>query len=93
MSSPSYTTNDAHLSSFLLSEGCPLICAKRLGPKRVEFRFAADRTLHELVRLYWSGQVIQVSPLRLFGALRQLKSRPRNRPNASPKGEETPARG
>jgi hypothetical protein len=75
MNVPHYTTNDPYLASFVLSEGAVLAGCTRLGPKKVEFRFVADRSLHNLLRLYWSGNLTFVSPGRLFAALRQLKSR------------------
>ena len=42
---------------------------------QVEYRFVADRHLHELLRLYWSGVPTVVVPIRLFGVLRKLKGR------------------
>jgi hypothetical protein len=75
MSIPRYTTNDPYLASFVLSEGAVLVGCSRLGPKKVEFRFVANRALHELLRLYWSGVAIPIAPSQLFAALRQLKSR------------------
>ena len=75
MNTSHYTTNDPYLSSFVLSEGAILAGCRRLGPKKVEFRFAADEQLHDLLRLYWSGVATPLVPGRLFAALRQLKSR------------------
>ena len=70
-----HVTNDPYLASFVLSEGVALAGSKRLGPKTVEFSFLADRRLHELLRVYWSGQKISVAPVRLFASLRMLKKR------------------
>lgn len=75
MTEPNYRTTDPYLASFVLSEGAVLTGCTRLGPKKVEFRFVADRTLHELLQIYWSGVPIQIAPLNLFTALRKLKSR------------------
>ena len=75
MSAPHYKTNDPYLASYVLSEGALLTGCRRLGPKKVEFRFAADERLHDLLRLYWSGVATPLAPVRLFAALRQLKSR------------------
>lgn len=72
---PCYQTNDPYLASFLMSEGAVLAGCTRLGPKRVEFRFVPNRELHDLLRLYWSGERLFVSPARLFDALRLLKRR------------------
>lgn len=70
-----YVTNDPYLASFLVSEGAILAGCSRLGPKRVEFRFVADPTLHNLLRLYWSKERIFISPSRLLGTLQELKKR------------------
>jgi hypothetical protein len=75
MTEPNYKTHDPYLASFLLSEGGVLAGCTRNGPKQVEFRFVADRALHELLRLYWSGVPMLVVPCELFAALRKLKSR------------------
>ncbi len=75
MPPPLYRTTDFHLAGFLKSQGVALEGCTRVGPKRVEFRFIADRRLHELLRLYWSGQPILLVPGRLTEALRTLKSR------------------
>lgn len=75
MTDPHYKTNDPYLSSFLVSQGAPLVGCQRLGPKTVEYRFVADRRLHGLLRFYWSGEPILLVPSRLLGALRQLKRR------------------
>jgi hypothetical protein len=73
-------TTDPYLASFLLNQGGVLLYCERLGPKRVEFNFAADRRLHDVLRLYWSGVPVEVVPSRLFDALRFLKSRSLTRP-------------
>ncbi len=75
MTTPLHRTTDPYLASFVLSEGAALAGCTRLGPKKVEFRFVADAHLHDLLRLYWSGVPTPVTPVRLFGALRRLKSR------------------
>ena len=75
MTEPQYMTTDPYLASFIVSEVIALVGCKRLSPKKLEFRFVADRTLHNLLRLYWSGVPIPVAPCRLFAALRCLKSR------------------
>ena len=75
MAAPHYVTHDPYLASFLLYEGAVLAGLQRLGPKKVEFRFVADRTLHELLRLYWGGVPTLVVPSRLFGALQWVKKR------------------
>jgi len=70
-----HKTTDPYLASFVLSEGAILTGCRRVGPKKVEFGFVADHTLHALLRVFWSGQLILVVPARLFEALRVLKSR------------------
>lgn len=75
MDQPEYTTNDPYLASFVVSEGGVLSGCRRLGPKKVEFRFVPSRQLHQILRVYWSGQPVHVTPYRLFAALRLLKSR------------------
>lgn len=75
MSQPHYTTNDPYLASFVISEGGILAGCQRLGPKKVEFRFVADRRLHGLLRLYWQREPVLLVPGRLMEALRRLKSR------------------
>lgn len=80
MTVPHHTTHDPYLASFVVSEGATLAGCMRLGPKKVEFRFVADRRLHELLRLYWSGVPLLVVPCRLFAVLRTLKSRSLTRP-------------
>ncbi len=66
MSAPLYCTTDIYLSSFLCHRSAKFIGLQRLGPKKVEFRFEADRELHDLLRLYWSGQLTPVVPWELF---------------------------
>ena len=75
MSAALHTTTDPYLASFLTSQKVVLAGCKRIGPKKVEFRFVADRRLHALLRLYWSAQPIALVPSRLMDALRTLKSR------------------
>ncbi len=75
MSAPHYTTNDPYLASFLLSERAVLAGFRRIAPKTVEFRFLADRRLHELIRLYWSDEPAFVVPRKHFDALRWFKKR------------------
>ena len=75
MTAALHTTADPHLAAFLVSEGAELVGLKRVGPKKVVFSFEASRELHVLLRLYWGGQRLRVSPPRLFAALRTLKSR------------------
>ena len=75
MSAPHYVTNDSYLAAYVLSEGAVLACCRRLGPKRVEFRFEASRHLHELLRLYWSGVSTIVIHARFFSFHERLKSR------------------
>lgn len=75
MTAPHYTTTDPYLASFVLSEGAVLAGWRRIGPKKVAFRFVADHSLHQLLRLYWSAEPILVAPSRLFAVLQLLKSR------------------
>ncbi len=75
MTAPHYTTHDPYLASFAVSQGIPLAGCKRLGPKKVEFRFEAGPRLHGLLRLYWSGVPVFIAPAQLLAALRHLKSR------------------
>ena len=65
MDQAEYTTNDPYLASFVVSEGGTLSGCRRHGPKRVEFRFVADRRLHETLRVYWSRLPVHVTPYRL----------------------------
>lgn len=80
MNQPHYTTNDPYLASFVISEGGMLAGCQRLGPKKVEFRFLADRDLHQTLRVYWSRLPVYAVPYRLFAALRMLKSRSLTQP-------------
>jgi hypothetical protein len=75
MTAPLYQTTDTCLASFLLSQGHAPVSWRRLTPKKVLFRFEAGEDLHGLLRLYWSGQPILIAPIRVFAALRRLKSR------------------
>lgn len=75
MDVPLHTLTDPYLASFLLSQKGQLVSSRRVGPKTVEFRFAADRRLHDLLRLYWSQEPVLLVPSRLLDALRLLKSR------------------
>jgi hypothetical protein len=74
-----YVTTDIYLAAFIVHRGATLTGLKRLGPKKVEFRFAADPALHALLRLYWSGVVTSVIPWELFMCLRRLKNYSINR--------------
>ena len=71
---PQYVTTDIYLASFLRHRGAALTGLRRLGPKKVELRFAADADLHALLRLYWSGVLTPVVPWELFMTLRQLRN-------------------
>jgi hypothetical protein len=73
MPTPEHRTTDFYLASFLCHKGASLLGLKRLGPKRVEFRFAANAELHDLLRLYWSGNLTPVVPWELFLCHRRLK--------------------
>lgn len=75
MTTQHHRTTDAYLASFLLSQGALLADSERLTPKKVEYRFAADRRLHGLLRLYWSEAPVLLVPSRLLNAHRLLKSR------------------
>ena len=65
-SSPEYTTTDIYLAAFLCHRGARFQGLRRLGPKKVEFRFVTGRNLHDLLRLYWSGQLTPVIPWELM---------------------------
>ena len=80
MIAPHHRTTDTALASFLLSQGAVLASGQRLTPKKVEFRFVADRRLHGLLRLYWSKEPVLLVPSRLMEAHRCLKSRSLIRP-------------
>ncbi len=68
-----HATTDIYLTSFLVHRGSVLHGLRRLGPKRVEFRLAADARLHRLLRLYWGGAVTPVVPWELFATYHRLK--------------------
>lgn len=76
---PTYVTTDLYLSAFLCHKGAIMEGLRRLGPKRVEFRFAADERLHHLLRLYWSGSLTPVVPWEMFMSMRTLKNESINR--------------
>lgn len=73
MTPAQHTTTDRYLASFLCFRGAVLLSHRRLGPKKVEFSFRADQQLHDLLRLYWSGQLTPVIPADLFACLHRLK--------------------
>lgn len=75
-----HKTTDTYLSSFLLSQGAVLAGCTRIGPKKVEFRFVADRRLHGLIQLYSSETPVVLVPSRLLAAHRQLKKRSLTQP-------------
>ncbi len=62
VSSPQYVTTDWYLASFVLCQGIPLTGWRRIGPKKVEFRFPAGQRLHDALRLYWAGVPTIVVP-------------------------------
>ena len=74
-----YRTNDIYLASFLIAEEAEVISVRRVGPKTVEVCFASDWRLHELIRFYRRERPLSVIPLRLFEALKSVKSRSRLR--------------
>ena len=80
MNAALHRTTDPYLASFLSSQKAALAGCTRIGPKKVEFRFVADRRLHALLRLYWSGEPVLLVPARLLASLRALKSRSITRP-------------
>ena len=73
MMTPQYMTTDRYLASFLCFRAAVLLSYRRVGPKTVEYCFRADEELHELLRLYWSGQLTPVIPAQLFATLHRLK--------------------
>jgi len=73
MTSAEYKTTDRYLASFLAFRGSALTGHRRVGPKKVEFRFRADPELHELLRLYWSGRLTPLIPAELFSSFHRLK--------------------
>ena len=70
-----YATTDWYLASFILNQGIPLAGWRRIGPKKVEFRFPAGRRLHHVLRLYWACVPTILVPVELFAAHRRLKTR------------------
>ncbi len=70
---PQYLTTDFYLAAFLCNRGGALLSLRRLGPKKVEFRFRTGEQLHELLRLYWSGNLVPVIPWELFMCYHRLK--------------------
>ena len=89
MSSPEYVTTDLHLASFLYCRGAALVGCTRLRPKKYQFRFAADRDLHALLRLYWSGALTPVIPAVLLATPQRLKSRALARRSKSVSGHNS----
>jgi hypothetical protein len=79
MHAASHLTTDIYLAAFLDHKGFDLLDLRRLDQKKVEFRFAADRVTHDLIRLYGSDQLVSVIPRELFGSLRRLKNSSINR--------------
>lgn len=73
MPNPEYTTTDLYLSAFLCHRAAKLTSLKRIGPKKVEFRFEANAALHDLLRLYWSGALTAVVPWELFMCHHKLR--------------------
>ena len=73
MTPPEYVTNDFFLAAFLVHKGATILGLRRLGPKRVEFRFETGEKLHELLRLYWSGRIASVIPWEMFLCYHRLK--------------------
>jgi hypothetical protein len=73
VTAPLYATTDLHVAGFLDSNGAVLDHCRRLSPKKVSYRFAADKRLHGLLRLYWSGQPVPMAPGRFAESLRKLK--------------------
>ena len=73
MTVPLYTTTDPHIAGYLDASGAALDHCRRLGPKKVAYRFVADARLHSLLRLYWSGQTVPMVPGQFAESLRKLK--------------------
>lgn len=61
-----YTTTDIYLASFLAHRGAAFTGLRRLGPKKVEYRFETGPHVHDLLRLYWGGRLTPVLPFDLF---------------------------
>jgi hypothetical protein len=89
---PEYLTTDFFLASFLVHKGATLRGLRRLGPKKVEFRFQTGEHLHGLLRLYWSGNIVPVIPWEMFLCYHRLKclSIDRYDPLPGPASPETP---
>ena len=79
MHPPEHVTTDLYAAAFLAHRGATFLGLKRLGRKKVEFRFAADEHLHHLLRLYWGGALTPVVPWELFMTLRRLKNQSINK--------------
>jgi hypothetical protein len=80
MSPSQYETSNIYLASFLLCQGATLLCFERVSARRVQFRFASDEKLHELLRVSWNSVPVTLVPAHLFAALRRLKKIVRRRP-------------
>lgn len=92
MAAPVHLTRDFYLAAFLVHKGASLVGIRRIGPKKVEFRFEAGEPLHGLLRLYWSGNIVPVVPGEMFLCLRKLKCLSIDR-YEEPRDGETPAGG
>lgn len=68
-----HTTTDPYLAGYLYANGARLDHCRRLGPKKVAYRFVASRRLHGLLRLYWSGQTVPMVPGHFAASLQKLK--------------------
>lgn len=77
---PQHVTTDPYLAAFLCYRGAAFLGCKRVRPKTVEFRFAADAVLHTLMRAYWAGDLTPVVPAILFAHLHRLKCLSIDRP-------------
>src|SRR4051794_33312751 len=75
MSAPHYVTNDTYLAAFLVNRGGSLAGLRRIGPKKMEYRFIATRELHDLLRLYWNEIPLTLIARRLFNSHQFLKRR------------------
>lgn len=73
MTAPLHTTTDIHLAGYLDANGATLHHTRRLGPKKVAYRFVADERVHGLLRLYWGGQPVPMVPGQFAASLRKLK--------------------
>jgi hypothetical protein len=74
MTNAVYVTTDFYLAAFLYYKGATFLGLRRLGTKKVEFRFETGEQLHQFLRLYWSGCLTLVIPWELFLAYRRLKN-------------------